>query len=402
MTWLEYIGYLKRRAPMSTNVEKLVEELRSEVANENRHHSAQMAFDVAARRLEQALAADREGRQEWTEQEETVITELMRKQELSRHAVLRQGLRLYQMHVEGLVSIPPLAAQPIPLTGAMGCCPTCGGSGKQPIPERGKRTSATRGAVMDFDAELEYIKKLDAKPASIPETEGVRQALEFFANAEIYKPEVYLEACRRANAALAASRQPETEGVRQILEKHDLRRWLRQEANGKFEYLRCYCGEKIFEDSNEAMFGHVAAALAASRVAEPLTGEQLKPIFDALTNLRDQLGSDEITPTGEVLDEAVERLNSIIELLENTADLRGRVAEGPGVPWNWIPYDKANPPEGIVYVWDADWNTEYLAMLNSDGDWEAAVDREPPGKITHWAKRASAPARAVEFDGSNH
>jgi len=50
--------------------------------------------------------------------------------------------------------------------------------------------------------------------------------------------------------------------VREVLEKHDLRRWLRMTTGGgEFDYLRCYCGAKIREDSNEAMFGHIVAAL---------------------------------------------------------------------------------------------------------------------------------------------
>ena len=53
--------------------------------------------------------------------------------------------------------------------------------------------------------------------------------------------------------------------VSKILEHHDLRRWNRcVDTSGKFLRLECYCGKKIYEDSNEAMFGHVASILVAA------------------------------------------------------------------------------------------------------------------------------------------
>lgn len=48
----------------------------------------------------------------------------------------------------------------------------------------------------------------------------------------------------------------------EVLEQHDIRRWLRQnDGQGNFQYLQCCCGEKIYHDSNEAMFRHVAIKL---------------------------------------------------------------------------------------------------------------------------------------------
>ena len=53
-------------------------------------------------------------REKWTEREEEVIAELMNKHELSRHAVLRQGLRLFQLLVEEKIVLPNLAAEQPP------------------------------------------------------------------------------------------------------------------------------------------------------------------------------------------------------------------------------------------------------------------------------------------------
>lgn len=47
---------------------------------------------------------------EWTPREREVIAELMASQELSEHAVLRQGLRIYQMQVQGPVEKPSKVA----------------------------------------------------------------------------------------------------------------------------------------------------------------------------------------------------------------------------------------------------------------------------------------------------
>jgi len=58
-----------------------------------------------------------------------------------------------------------------------------------------------------------------------------------------------------------------------LVERHDLRRWMRvTHVDGSFDYLRCHCGAIIREDSNEAMFGHVASALLDQHaVVEPQT-----------------------------------------------------------------------------------------------------------------------------------
>ena len=47
-----------------------------------------------------------------------------------------------------------------------------------------------------------------------------------------------------------------------VLELHDLRRWARYErAEGVFFHLRCYCGAVVEEDTQRAMFQHVAGEL---------------------------------------------------------------------------------------------------------------------------------------------
>jgi len=64
------------------------------------------------------------------------------------------------------------------------------------------------------------------------------------------------------------------EEVKKLVERHDLRRWMRvTHVDGSFDHLRCYCGFTIREDSNEAMFRHIADELLAlldqHAVAEP-------------------------------------------------------------------------------------------------------------------------------------
>jgi hypothetical protein len=79
--------------------------------------------------------------------------------------------------------------------------------------------------------------------------------------------------------------------VERTLEAHDLRRWARTtNGDGTFAYLRCYCGVKVEQDSNEAMFKHVAEAVREA-LREP--GAQVTPILGSPIGISNTVPSTE-------------------------------------------------------------------------------------------------------------
>lgn len=81
--------------------------------------------------------------------------------------------------------------------------------------------------------------------------------------------------------------QPAAQPTLRIIETHDLRRWARfTNGDGSLDYLRCPCGFITKEDSNDAMFAHIAESLAA------------QPSPDALRSMLERLQWSDHAPNG--------------------------------------------------------------------------------------------------------